>query len=147
MLSWNFPLAIMKRSSDEQALTWTNHDPVHWGIYVLHGLNGSVCLISAITHGTTAMNAQSWYVQNELFWIYITISISNSRNIYAIFLLTWSKWRLYMVQGAWLNLPIWCCVCSGQPRSEPNIHGLEQDCSNSSALAIELLQSCTKPLI
>ena len=28
-----------------------------------------------------------------------------------------------------------------------NIDGLVQDCSNSSALAIELLQSCTKPLI
>ena len=27
------------------------------------------------------------------------------------------------------------------------IHGLVQDCSNSSALAMELLQSCTKPLI
>ena len=27
------------------------------------------------------------------------------------------------------------------------IDGLAQDCSNSSALAIELLQSCTKPLI
>ena len=28
-----------------------------------------------------------------------------------------------------------------------NIDGLVQDCSNSSALAMELLQSCTKPLI
>ena len=27
------------------------------------------------------------------------------------------------------------------------IHGLVQDCSHSSALALELLQSCTKPLI
>ena len=27
------------------------------------------------------------------------------------------------------------------------IHGLVQDCNNSSALAMELLQSCTKPLI
>ena len=27
------------------------------------------------------------------------------------------------------------------------INGLVQDCSNSSALAMELLQSCTKPLI
>ena len=27
------------------------------------------------------------------------------------------------------------------------IDGLLQDCSNSSALAMELLQSCTKPLI
>ena len=27
-----------------------------------------------------------------------------------------------------------------------HIHGLLQDCSNSSALALELLQSCTKPL-
>ena len=26
-----------------------------------------------------------------------------------------------------------------------NIDGLVQDCSNSSALAMELLQSCTKP--
>ena len=26
-----------------------------------------------------------------------------------------------------------------------NIDGLVQDCSNSSAIAIELLQSCTKP--
>ena len=29
----------------------------------------------------------------------------------------------------------------------PNIDGLVQDCSNSSALAMELLQSCTKPSI
>ena len=28
-----------------------------------------------------------------------------------------------------------------------NFNGLVQDCNNSSALAIELLQSCTKPLI
>ena len=28
-----------------------------------------------------------------------------------------------------------------------DIDGLVQDCSNSSALAMELLQSCTKPLI
>ena len=27
------------------------------------------------------------------------------------------------------------------------IDGLVQDCNNSSALALELLQSCTKPLI
>ena len=27
------------------------------------------------------------------------------------------------------------------------INGLVQDCSNSSALAMELLQSCTKPLM
>ena len=31
--------------------------------------------------------------------------------------------------------------------SKYDIDGLEQDCSNSSALAMELLQSCTKPLI
>ena len=30
---------------------------------------------------------------------------------------------------------------------ERNIHGLVQDWSNSSANALELLQSCTKPLI
>ena len=29
--------------------------------------------------------------------------------------------------------------------SRSNIDGLAQDCSNSSALAMELLQSCTKP--
>ena len=29
----------------------------------------------------------------------------------------------------------------------PHIDGLVQDCSNSSAFALELLQSCTKPLI
>ena len=28
-----------------------------------------------------------------------------------------------------------------------HLDGLVQDCSNSSALAMELLQSCTKPLI
>ena len=30
---------------------------------------------------------------------------------------------------------------------EYHINGLVQDCSNSSALAMELLQSCTKPSI
>ena len=30
---------------------------------------------------------------------------------------------------------------------KPHINNLVQDCSNSSALAMELLQSCTKPLI
>ena len=30
---------------------------------------------------------------------------------------------------------------------DPDIDGLVQDCSNSSALAMELLQSCTKPSI
>ena len=42
-----------------------------------------------------------------------------------------------------------------KPLSEPmmalftdaHIDGLVQDCSNSSALAVELLQSCTKPSI
>ena len=29
--------------------------------------------------------------------------------------------------------------------TEDKIHGLVQDCSNSSALAMELLQSCTEP--
>ena len=31
--------------------------------------------------------------------------------------------------------------------SQDHIHDLAQDCGNSSALALELLQSCTKPLI
>ena len=43
-------------------------------------------------------------------------------------------------------------ICRGLPHSvlrnlNPYIDGLVQDCSNSSALAMELLQSCTKPLI
>ena len=32
-------------------------------------------------------------------------------------------------------------------RGDVHIDGLVQDCSNSSALAMELLQSCTKPSI
>ena len=32
-------------------------------------------------------------------------------------------------------------------RNELYIHDLVRDCSNSSTLAMELLQSCTKPLI
>ena len=31
--------------------------------------------------------------------------------------------------------------------TQHNVYGSVQDCSNSSALAMELLQSCTKPLI
>ena len=34
-----------------------------------------------------------------------------------------------------------------QPIIQKHIDGLVQDCSNSSALAMELLQSCTKPSI
>ena len=35
----------------------------------------------------------------------------------------------------------------GLPWTEAHIDGLVQDCSNSSALAMELLPSCTKPSI
>ena len=38
-------------------------------------------------------------------------------------------------------------IQKGQWRSGGYIDGLVQDCSNSSANALELLQSCTKPLI
>ena len=38
-------------------------------------------------------------------------------------------------------------VYSGQQITRSWINGLTQDCSNSSALAVELLQSCTKPSI
>ena len=36
---------------------------------------------------------------------------------------------------------------TNSPKSAQYIDGLVQDCSNSSALAMELLQSCTKPSI
>ena len=50
----------------------------------------------------------------------------------------------------------WCCLISANIlkifNSQRNIwmnviNGLEQDCNNSSVLAMELLQSCTKPLM
>ena len=39
----------------------------------------------------------------------------------------------------WYSLYIWIL------NNTSDIDGLVQDCSNSSALAMELLQSCTKP--
>ena len=39
-------------------------------------------------------------------------------------------------------IPLFIDVCVWE-----NIDGLVQECSNSSVLAMELLQSCTKPLI
>ena len=40
---------------------------------------------------------------------------------------------------------IWCKFMFFQMHYEFNDAGLVQDCSNSNALAMELLQSCTKP--
>ena len=56
------------------------------------------------------------------------------------------------VHGANMG-PIWGRQDPGGPHVGPmnfviwDIHGLVQDCSNSSALAMELLQSCNKPSI
>ena len=49
----------------------------------------------------------------------------------------------------WLADPHWPSGDSGRMNSSGGayIDGLAQDCSNSSALAMELLQSCTKPSI
>ena len=43
----------------------------------------------------------------------------------------------------------WCHIYKSVQYSSPwiNIDGLAQDCSNSSALAMELLQSCAEPFI
>ena len=40
-------------------------------------------------------------------------------------------------------LYVHCSRCCHSPANEDRIHALVQDCSNSSALAMELLQSCT----
>ena len=47
----------------------------------------------------------------------------------------------------WINdsLSPECQVTTGHKPSPEPINGLVQDCSNSSADALELLQSCTKP--
>ena len=37
--------------------------------------------------------------------------------------------------------------CNKRRSEQVHIEGLAQDCSNSSVLAVELLQSCTKPSI
>ena len=51
------------------------------------------------------------------------------------------------VQWPWASKTA-CCASGFGPRFFKNhIYGLVQDCSNSSALAMELLQSCTKPSI
>ena len=49
----------------------------------------------------------------------------------------------------WNDVPLICFLGSlnQYPDIQVYIEGLLQDCSNSSALAIELLQSCTKPSI
>ena len=39
------------------------------------------------------------------------------------------------------------CMTSQGHKEITYVNGLVQDCSDSSALAMELLQSCTKPLI
>ena len=68
----------------------------------------------------------------------------NNKNVISIFVCT-CTWQYINIQKSfalcWLvmiNRALIQCKC---------INDLVQDCGNSSALAMELLQSCTKPLI
>ena len=50
----------------------------------------------------------------------------------------YTKYLKFLYCMAWKNMTL---------HSADDIDGLVQDCSNSSALAMKLLQSCTKPSV
>ena len=67
------------------------------------------------------------------------------RPIFCPRLAQWTNWR-YAVRRYWLKQKV-CIPWDIKFLFHADIDGLVQNCSNSSALALELLQCCTKPSI
>ena len=132
-----------------QATTWTHSSPTH------------ICVIRS--HWVNATTSIWWRHQMETFSALLAICAGNSpgtaqrpvmRSFDVFFDLRLNKWLCKQSRGWWfetLLCPLWR-HCNGDVLYKivnrgyqgVNIDGLMQDCSNSSALAMELLQFCNK---
>ena len=81
--------------------------------------------VSILWSRTNIITVQSWRQLMQILYCWVQDGKADSIISQQSFLIGMSQWFVY----------------------DYEIDGLVQDCSDSSALALELLQSCTKPLI
>ena len=98
--------------------------PLHTGVNLVH-FKGAHCDRPEVRSYYFFTFTLSWPEVGKLFLIYFfTFSRPEVGKLFRIYVFTFSTWSWKII---------------------PYFDGLVQDCSNSSELAMELLQSCTKP--